>query len=295
MPHDVWAHFTDVKYITHKCTQAGSSHVSGSPGGFSLADVIRKVNDELWSTSFSSAFLIGCVPTALRCGWILQTDQPWTQPRFKQSRKTDMKSTSVCGCTYHWGVPESALCAHRAQMWGSSARAHAHWKYFYRSTAWLGRSVKSPLNIDFVFTIFLTERWSPLPGLMVHPLPHWTGEFCPLHLHFSRWPPKRLSWHRSLGLNSVEFSFLTYLWHWSIYDPFDPKLKRLLFQFIPNPELSWLIYSNYSGCLRKVQCLLWDTLPVLWGVCWAEFKCSWCFGRSEPEISLLKISQMRAT
>lgn len=134
-----------------------------------------------------------------------------------------MKSTSVCGCTYHWGMPESALCAHRAQMWGSSARAHARWKYFYRSAAWLGRSVKSPLNIDFVFTIFLTERRSPLPGLMVHPLPHWTGDFCPSHVDFSRWPepPKCLSWHRSLGLNSVEFLFshifMTLKHIWSIW------------------------------------------------------------------------------
>lgn len=33
-----------------------------------------------------------------------------------EARKIDMKSTFVCGYTYHCGLTESALCAHFAQM-----------------------------------------------------------------------------------------------------------------------------------------------------------------------------------
>lgn len=141
----------------------------------------------------------------------LNTTNLDTYSQHLNTKKTDMKSTSVCGSTYHCGPTESALCAHRAQMWGSSAEAHAHSKYFYRTAVWLSCSVKSLLNIDFVFTVFLTERRSPLPGLMVHLMPHWAGDSGITFrlFYILRWsePPKSHSWHRILGINAVGFTY----------------------------------------------------------------------------------------
>lgn len=83
-------------------------------------------------------------------------------------------------------MSESALCAYQcAQMWGSSAEAHAHWLYFYRSAAWQSCSAKSQLNINLVFSLFPSARWSKLSMLMVHLEPRWTGEYGPWHLDFS--------------------------------------------------------------------------------------------------------------
>lgn len=78
-------------------------------------------------------------------------------------------------CTYHWGHTESALCAHQcAQMWGSSAKARAHRKYYYRLS-----SVKTQLKIDFPFLLFIWKLiplcqgyWCTIEFSSIHNGPH---------------------------------------------------------------------------------------------------------------------------
>lgn len=67
--------------------------------------------------------------------------------RSTKFRKIDIKGSSVCGCTYHWGLTESALCAHRAQVWGGRADPNAHGKYFYSAAFWQRRPVKTLVTI----------------------------------------------------------------------------------------------------------------------------------------------------
>lgn len=146
-------------------------------------------------------------------------------------------------------MSESALCAYQcAQMWGSSAEAHAHWLYFYRSAAWRGCSAKSQLNIDLVFSLFPSARWSKLSMLMVHLEPRWTGEYGPSHFDFSVF---------QCGHNHPDF-----------YRLYNIEASRSIWW---RPSLI-IVYSDTVLCRAA-----WgDMLSVPWGL-W-KFKCTQCFG-----------------
>ena len=170
-----------------------------------------------------------------------------------------MKSTSICGYTYHCGLTESALCAHRAQMWHSSAEAYAHWKYFYRTAVWLSCSVKSLLNIDFVFYYF--PHWKTIPIAMVNGAHFATFDWWITFRFFyvSRWPepPKCHSWHRILGKNAVftffNFFFILNFFFLQIID-FEARQICLIWSckdcqcFCLSLILNYhdILYSNYS-------------------------------------------------
>lgn len=77
-------------------------------------------------------------------------------------RKIGIKSTCSCG---HWPLTESALCA---PMWGGSVDG------FLQVCLWTETLCKISSQYWLcVFTLFLTERWSPLPGLMGQRLDWW--------------------------------------------------------------------------------------------------------------------------
>lgn len=147
--------------------------------------------------------------------WLITTDRinlEHSQLGNTEFRKIDMKSSSICGCTYHCGLTESALCAHCAQMWGGSAEAQAHWKYFYRSAVWLSCSVKSAFNIDFVFYYF--PHWKTISIAQVNGAPSdtldgWIYPFIFRFFNISRWPepPKCLTWHEMWGINTSEVTY----------------------------------------------------------------------------------------
>lgn len=92
------------------------------------------------------------------------------------------------------------------------------------------------------FTIFLCERRSPLPGLIVQVLPHLTDEFGPSHLGVSRWPdpPKRHTWLRILSLNTVKVTQFHKL----------PKLKH------GRSVLSEAVKIYHPNCFTFLQSLL---------------------------------------
>lgn len=138
-------------------------------------------------------------------------------------------------------------------MWGGSAQAHAHCKYFYRSAFLTELLCKISSQYWLcVFTLFLTERWSLLPGLMVQRLPHWTSAFTPSQswVFSPRWggpePPKRQSWHE---LKSSWVFNLTNLWHWNLAGRFDHSRSRKCCCFFSVTLIlndHDIMYSTYS-------------------------------------------------